>query len=39
MHATFPFRRYDILENVLSFDELLLTYPPLKDPAEVSECF
>ncbi|XP_065885283.1 uncharacterized protein [Dysidea avara] len=39
MHATFPFRRYDILENVLSFDELLLTYPPLKDPAELGREF
>jgi len=35
MHATFPFRRQDILENMLTFNELLLTYPPLQDPNEV----
>jgi len=36
MEKTFQFRRCDVLDRKFSLNELLLTYPPLRDPDEVS---
>jgi len=39
MERTFQFRRCDVLQRKFSLNDLLLSYPPLRDPDEVNILF